>query len=118
MNKQDRFDKFTERARKVLNLAQEEAQRLMHNSIGTEHILLGLIREGQGVAAHVLTQMGADLQGLRKATTQIVAQGSLPVLGEIGFSLEAKEAIHAATDEARRMNHHFVGTEHLLLGLA
>jgi ATP-dependent Clp protease ATP-binding subunit ClpA len=118
MNKQDRFDKFTERARKVLNLAQEEAQRLMHNSIGTEHLLLGLLREGQGVAAHVLTQMGADLQDLRKATTQIIAQGSVPVLGEIGLSLEAKEAIRAATDEARRMNHHFVGTEHLLLGLA
>ena len=118
MNKQDRFDKFTERARKVLSLAQEEAQRLMHNSIGTEHILLGLIREGQGVAAHVLIKMGADLQGLRKATTQVVEPGSVSVLGEIGFSLEAKEAIQAAMDEARRMNHRFVGTEHILLGLA
>src|SRR5579859_1396599 len=118
MNKQDRFDKFTERARKVLNLAQEEAQRLMHNSIGTEHILLGLIREGEGVAAHVLIRMGADLQSLRKATTQVVELGSVSVLGEIEFSLEAKEAIRAAMDEARRMNHHFVGTEHLLLGLA
>ena len=118
MNKQDRFGNFTERARKVLNLAQEEAQRLMHNSIGTEHILLGLIREERGVAAHVLTHVGADLQSLREATSQIVEPGSVPVLGELRFSLEAKEAIHAATDEARRLNHHFVGTEHLLLGLA
>jgi ATP-dependent Clp protease ATP-binding subunit ClpA len=118
MNKQDRFDKFTERARKVLSLAQEEAQRLMHNSIGTEHILLGLIREGEGVAAHVLIRMGADLQSLRKATAQVVEPGLVPGVGEIKFSLEAKEAMHAATDEAWRMHHRFVGTEHLLLGLA
>jgi ATP-dependent Clp protease ATP-binding subunit ClpA len=118
MNKQDRFDRFTERARKVLSLAQEEAHRLMHNTIGTEHILLGLIREGQGIAAHVLTHMGADLQGLRNATVQLIERGSFPMLGEIGLSSEAKEAVQTAMDEARRMHHHLVGTEHLLLGLA
>jgi ATP-dependent Clp protease ATP-binding subunit ClpA len=118
MNKRDRFDKFTERARKVLSLAQEEAQRLQHSSIGTEHILLGLIREGQGVAAQVLIQLGTDLQSLRTATTQIIERGSVSVLGELGFTPEAKEALRAATDEARRMHHHYIGTEHLLLGLA
>ncbi len=117
MNKQDRFDTFTERARKVLSLAQEEAQRLMHTTVGTEHILLGLIREGQGVAARILINMGTDLQSLRLATIQGIEQGTHPVLGEIGLSSDAKVAVRAAIDEARRMNHHFVGTEHLLLGL-
>ncbi len=118
MNKQERFGKFTERARKVLSLAQEEAQRLRHRSIGTEHILLGLLQEGQGVAAHVLSHMGADLPRLRAATEQFMEKGDVPVRGEIGFAEEAKEAITAAMEEAQRLNQHFIGTEHLLLGLA
>src|SRR5260370_31771594 len=75
MNDRDRFDKFTERARKVLSLAQEEAQRLHHNYIGTEHLLLGLVREGEGVPAKVLTSLGVDLQKLRKAVEDIIRLG-------------------------------------------
>ncbi len=118
MNKQDRFGKFTERARKVLKLAQEEAQRLQHSSIGTEHILLGLLREGQGVGAHVLSHMGADLPRLRIATEQILGKGAAHVRGEIGFTEEAEEALRAAMDEVQHLNLRYIGTEHILLGLA
>ena len=114
----DRFDKFTERARKVLTLAQEEAQRFNHNYIGTEHLLLGLVREGDGVAAKVLDEPG------RRAATRsaravefIIGRGDRPVIGEIGLTPRAKKVIELAVDEARRLNHHYIGTEHLLLGL-
>src|SRR6266705_2081307 len=96
MHDRDRFDKFTERARKVLSLAQEEAQRFQHNYIGTEHLLLGLVRE---------------------AVEEIIGRGDRIVLGEIGLTPRAKKVIELALDEARRLNHDYIGTEHLLLGL-
>ena len=117
MNDRDRFDKFTERARKVLRLAQEEAQRLQHNYIGTEHLLLGLVREGEGVAGKVLTSLGVDLEKVRKAVEDIIGRGDSIVLGEIGLTPRAKKVIELAFDEARLLDHHYIGTEHLLLGL-
>src|SRR5438067_6983894 len=113
----DRFDKFTERARKVLSLAQEEAQRFQHNYIGTEHLLLGLVREGEGVAAKVLSNLGVELNKVRSAVEFIIGRGDRIVLGEIALTPRAKKVIELAVDEARRMNHHYIGTEHLLLGL-
>ncbi|HEV2581954.1 MAG TPA: Clp protease N-terminal domain-containing protein [Ktedonobacteraceae bacterium] len=117
MHSRDRFNKFTERARKVLQLAQEEAQRLNHNYIGTEHLLLGLVREGEGVAAKVLTELGVDLEKVRKAVEDIIGRGDRTVYGEVGLTPRAKKVMELAVDEARRLNHHYIGTEHLLLGL-
>src|ERR1044071_6649118 len=111
------FDKFTERARKVLTLAQEEAQRFNHNYIGTEHLLLGLVREGEGVAAKVLANMGVELNKVRSAVEFIIGRGDRMVMGEIGLTPRAKKVIELAVDEARRLNHQYIGTEHLLLGL-
>ena len=113
----DRFDKFTERARRVLTLAQEEAQRFNHNYIGTEHLLLGLVREGEGVAAKVLANLGVELNKVRSAVEFIIGRGDRAVVGEIGLTPRAKKVIELAVDEARRLNHHYIGTEHLLLGL-
>jgi ATP-dependent Clp protease ATP-binding subunit ClpA len=117
MTDRDKFNKFTERARKVLSLAQEEAQRFQHNYIGTEHILLGLIREGEGVGAKVLRNLGVDLQRAHDSVEFIIGRGDRIVLGEIGLTPRAKKVIEYAVDEARRLNHHYIGTEHLLLGL-
>jgi ATP-dependent Clp protease ATP-binding subunit ClpC len=117
MNDKERFDKFTERARKVLSLAQEEAQRFNHNYIGTEHLLLGLVREGDGVAAKVLSNLGVELNKVRSAVEFIIGRGDRIVLGDIGLTPRAKKVIELAVDEARRLNHHYIGTEHLLLGL-
>src|SRR4051794_469687 len=113
----DRFDKFTERARRVLTLAQEEAQRFNHNYIGTEHLLLGLVREGDGVAAKVLANLGVELNKVRSAVEFIIGRGDRAVLGEIGLTPRAKRVIELAVDEARRLNSGYIGTEHLLLGL-
>ncbi|MFN0096090.1 MAG: ATP-dependent Clp protease ATP-binding subunit [Dehalococcoidia bacterium] len=113
----DRFDKFTERARRVLTLAQEEAHRFNHNYIGTEHILLGLVREGDGVAAKVLANLGVELNKVRSAVEFIIGRGDRTVLGEIGLTPRAKKVIELAVDEARRLTHSYIGTEHLLLGL-
>ena len=113
----DRFDKFTGRARTVLSLAQVEAQRLNHNYMGTEHLLLGLIAEGDGVAARVLRGLGIQLATVRAAVEHIIGRGDRIVLGEIGLTPRAKKVIELAVDEARRLNHHYIGTEHLLLGL-
>jgi ATP-dependent Clp protease ATP-binding subunit ClpC len=113
----DRFDKFTERARRVLTLAQEEAQRFNHNYIGTEHLLLGLVREGDGVAAKVLANLGVELSKVRSAVEFIIGRGDRAVMGEIGLTPRAKKVIELAVDEARRLNHHYIGTEHVLLGL-
>src|SRR5438445_8530475 len=113
----DRFDKFTERARKVLQLAQEEAQRFNHNYIGTEHLLLGLVREGEGVAAKVLANLGVELNKVRSAVEFIIGRGDRAVMGEIGLTPRAKKVIELAVDEARRLGHHYIGTEHLVLGL-
>jgi len=117
MNERDRFDKFTERARKVLSLSQEEAQRFQHNYIGTEHLLLGLVREGEGVAAKVLSNLGVELNRVRDTVEAIIGRRDRIVLGEIGLTPRAKKVIELAVDEARRLNHHYIGTEHLLLGL-
>ncbi len=112
-----RFDKFTERARKVLTLAQEEATRLNHNYIGTEHLLLGLVREGDGVAARVLANLGVELPRVRAAVEHIVGRGDRMIVGEVGLTPRAKVVIELGVNEARRLGHHYIGTEHLLLGL-
>jgi len=113
----ERFDKFTDRARKVLTLAQDEAQRFNHNYIGTEHLLLGLVREGEGVAARVLENMNVELAKVRTAVEFIIGRGDRPVVGEVGLTPRAQRVIELASDEARRLGHNYIGTEHLLLGL-
>ncbi len=113
----DRFDKFTARARKVLTLAQEEAGRLNHNYIGTEHLLLGLIREGEGIAAKALASMDVDLERARGEVELIIGRGDRMVVGEIGLTPRAKRVIDLAVDEARILKHRYIGTEHLLLGI-
>jgi ATP-dependent Clp protease ATP-binding subunit ClpA len=176
MNDRSRFDKFTDRARKALSLAQEEAQRFQHTYIGTEHLLLGLVREGEGVAAKVLSNLGVELKDVRDTVMErliqmpgseltererqvltlvargytdkqiadnlyvseqtarkhvsrildklglsrhevIIGRGDRLVRGEIGLTPRAKKVIELAVDEARRLNHPAIGTEHLLLGL-
>lgn len=117
MNERDRFDKFTERARKVLSFAQEEAQRFQHNYIGTEHLLLGLVREGEGVAAKVLSNLGIELYRVREAVEFIIGRGDRIVLGEIGLTPRAKRVIELAKVKAKSMKHHYVGVERLLIGL-
>jgi ATP-dependent Clp protease ATP-binding subunit ClpA len=119
LDRGDKFDKFTERTRKVLSLAQEEAQRLNHSYIGTEHLLLGLVDEGEGVAAKALINMGVQLEKVRAKVEFIIGhrKGDRIVVGEIGFTPRAKKVIELAVDEARRLNHHYIGTEHILLGL-
>jgi len=112
-----RFEKFSERARRVLSLAQEEAQRFNHNYIGTEHILLGLVRETEGVAAKVLANLNVELVKVRSAVEFIIGRGERPTPGEIGLTPRAKKVIELAVDEARRLGHHYIGTEHLLIGL-
>ena len=112
-----RFEKFSEGARRVLTLAQEEAQRFNHSYIGTEHILLGLVRETEGLASQVLANMGVDLDKVRSAVEFIIGRGERPILGDIGLTPRAKKVIELAVDEARRMNHNHIGTEHLLIGL-
>jgi ATP-dependent Clp protease ATP-binding subunit ClpC len=112
-----RFEKFSERARRVLSLAQEEAQRFNHNYIGTEHILLGLVRETEGVAARVLSNLNVEHVKVRSAVEFIIGRGERPTPGEIGLTPRAKKVIELAVDEARRLNHHYIGTEHLFIGL-
>jgi ATP-dependent Clp protease ATP-binding subunit ClpC len=113
----DRFDKFTDRARKVLTLAQDEAQRFNHNYIGTEHLLLGLVREGEGVAARVLENMNVELAKVRTAVEFIIGRGDRPVVGEVGLTPRTKRVIGLAIDEALSLHHDSVGTGHLLLGI-
>jgi ATP-dependent Clp protease ATP-binding subunit ClpC len=112
-----RFEKFSERARRVLTLAQEEAQNFNHSYIGTEHILLGLLREDEGVGAKVLANLGVSLSKARSAVEFIIGRGEKPVTGEIGLTPRAKRVIELAIDEARHLGHNYIGTEHLLLGL-
>jgi excisionase family DNA binding protein len=113
----DRFDRFTERSRRVLTLAQEESARFNHNYIGTEHLLLGLLRETESVGARALASMGVEPEGVRSAIEAIVGRGQQTAMGEVGLTPRAKRAIELAVEEARRLGHHYVGTEHLLLGL-
>ncbi|MFC1981167.1 ATP-dependent Clp protease ATP-binding subunit [Chloroflexota bacterium] len=112
-----RFEKFSERARRVLTVAQEEARSLNHSYIGTEHILLGLVREEEGVAAKVLTNLGIGLGKVRSAVEFIIGRGEKPSTGETGLTPRAKKVIELAIDEARQLGHNYIGTEHLLLGL-
>ncbi len=112
-----RFEKFSERARRVLTIAQEEARNLNHSYIGTEHILLGLAREEDGVAAKILTNLGVSLGKVRSAVEFIIGRGEKPSTGETGLTPRAKKVIEMAIDEARQLGHNYIGTEHLLLGL-
>jgi ATP-dependent Clp protease ATP-binding subunit ClpC len=112
------FDRFTERARKVILLAKEEAKRFNHDYIGTEHILLGLIKEGEGVAAAVLQNLGLNLDMIRLEVEKLVQPGPSTVTsGDIPFTPKAKKVIELAMDEAKSLGHNYIGTEHLLLGL-
>jgi hypothetical protein len=113
----DRFDLFSDEARKVLTLAQDEAQRHDHGYIGTEHFLLALIRDADTAAARALLSLPVDLERLRSAVEFIVGRGDRPVSGEIGLTAGAKRSVELAIDEARRLRHHEIGTGHLLLGL-
>lgn len=113
----DRFDRFTERARKSLNFAHEEAQRLQHNYIGTEHLLLGLLREGDGIAGQILSELDTGLDHTRTAVEHLIGRGDRPVAGQLGMTPRAKKVIELGVDEARQLNHHYIGTEHILLGL-
>ncbi|HUV75750.1 MAG TPA: ATP-dependent Clp protease ATP-binding subunit [Dehalococcoidales bacterium] len=112
-----RFEKFSERARRVLTIAQEEARQLNHNYIGTEHILLGLVREEEGVAAKVLINLGVALSKVRSAVEFIIGRGEKASTNETGLTPRAKRVIELAIDEARNLGHNYIGTEHLLLGL-
>src|ERR671929_1308396 len=109
---------FTDRVRKVLAMAREEAIRLQHDYVGTEHILLGLIREGEGVAAAVLTNLSVDLEQVQERIEESVRRGKATIaLGELPYTSRAKKVLEFAMAEARELNHSYVGTEHLLLGL-
>jgi ATP-dependent Clp protease ATP-binding subunit ClpC len=112
-----RFEKFSERARRVLSLAQEEAQHFNHNYIGTEHVLLGLVREPEGNGTRVLVSMGVDLSKIRSSVEFIIGRGEKPIEGDVGLTPRAKKVIELAVDEAREMSHQYIGTEHLLIGL-
>ena len=111
-----RFEKFSERARRVLSLAQEEAQKFNHNYIGTEHILLGLARETEGVGAKVLSNLEVELSKVRSAVEFIIGRGESHTPGEIGLTPRAKKVIELAVDEARKLRHQYIGTEHILIG--
>jgi len=115
--KRDPFEHFTVRARTVLELAQSEAKRYNHNYIGTEHLLLGLVREGEGVAARALTNLGIELTEVRSAVEFVIGRGGRQVTGEVGLTPRAKKVVELAVDEAHRLGTHYVSTEHLLLGL-
>ncbi|MDI6807978.1 MAG: ATP-dependent Clp protease ATP-binding subunit [Candidatus Eisenbacteria bacterium] len=111
-------DKFTERLKKVIYLAREEAARLHHDYIGTEHLLLGIVRQGEGVAADVLHNLGLDLDTVRQTVESMVSEsGGTMTIGEIPFTPRAKRVLELSVDEARQLGHNYVGTEHLLLGL-
>ncbi len=112
------FNRFTERARKVIVLAKEEARRFNHDYIGTEHLLLGLIREGEGVAAAVLQKLGLGLEAIRLEIEKLVQPGpSTQIQGDVPFTPRSKKALELAAEEARALGHNYIGTEHLLLGL-
>ena len=111
------FERFTDRARRVVVLAQEEARMLDHNYIGTEHILLGLIGEGEGVAAKALESLGISLEAVRQQVEEIIGRGQQAPPGHIAFTPRAKKVLELALREAQQLGHNYVGTEHILLGL-
>src|SRR5882757_3134623 len=111
------FERFTDRARRVVVLAQEEARMLNHNYIGTEHILLGLIHEGEGVAAKALESLGISLEGIRSQVEEIIGQGQQAPSGHIPFTPRAKKVLELSLREGLQLGHNYIGTEHILLGL-
>ena len=111
------FERFTDRARRVVVLAQEEARMLNHNYIGTEHILLGLIHEGEGVAAKALESMNISLEAVRQQVEEIIGQGQAAPTGHIPFTPRAKKVLELSLREALQLGHNYIGTEHILLGL-
>ncbi len=112
------FDRFTDRAKKVMNLARQEAQRFNHEYLGTEHVLLGLVQEGSGVAANVLKNMGIELDKIRMEVEKIVKTGpSMVTMGQLPFTPRAKKVLELSMEEASNLGHNYIGTEHLLLGL-
>jgi ATP-dependent Clp protease ATP-binding subunit ClpC len=111
------FERFTERARRVVVLAQEEARMLNHNYIGTEHILLGLAREGEGVAARALESLGISLEAVRQQVEEIIGRGQEAPSGHIPFTPRAKKVLELSLREAQQLGHNYIGTEHILLGL-
>jgi ATP-dependent Clp protease ATP-binding subunit ClpC len=111
------FERFTDRARRVVVLAQEEARMLNHNYIGTEHILLGLIHEGEGVAAKALESLGISLEAVRQQVEEIIGQGQQAPSGHIPFTPRAKKVLELTFREALRLGHNYIGTEHILLAL-
>ena len=111
------FERFTDRARRAVELAQEEARRLNHNYIGTEHILLGLIREGEGVAARALESLGISLEAVRQQVEKIIGRGQQAPSGHIPFTPRAKKVLELSLREAKALGHNYIGTEHILLGL-
>jgi ATP-dependent Clp protease ATP-binding subunit ClpC len=111
------FERFTDRARRVVVLAQDEARMLNHNYIGTEHILLGLTREGQGVAARTLESLGISLDAVRQQVEEIIGRGQQAPSGHIPFTPRAKKVLELSLREARQLGHDYIGTEHILLGL-
>jgi ATP-dependent Clp protease ATP-binding subunit ClpC len=112
------FERFTERARQVVVLAQDEARELRHNYIGTEHLLLGLLREEDGLGARVLGELGVTLEGVRSDVGLIIGQGDEAMTGQIPFTPRAKRVLELSLNEATELGHGYIGTEHLLLGLA
>ena len=111
------FERFTDRARRVVVLAQEEARMLSHNYIGTEHILLGLIHEGDGIAAKALESLGVSLEAVRAQVEEIIGQGQQAPSGHIPFTPRAKKVLELSLREAVRLKHRYIGSEHVLLGL-
>jgi ATP-dependent Clp protease ATP-binding subunit ClpC len=111
------FEKFTERARRVVVLAQEEARLLNHSAIGTEHLLLGIVHEGRGVAARALEALGIRLAAVRRAIEREVPRGASPAVGTLSFSPRAKKSLENALRESLQLGHNYIGTEHILLGL-
>jgi ATP-dependent Clp protease ATP-binding subunit ClpA len=111
------FERFTDRSRRVVVLAQEEARMLNHNYIGTEHILLGLVHEGEGVAARALDVLGISLDAVRREVQDIIGQGQAASTGHIPFTPRAKKVLELALREALQLGHNYIGTEHILLGL-
>jgi ATP-dependent Clp protease ATP-binding subunit ClpC len=112
------YERFTDRARKVMVLANQEAQRFNHEYIGTEHVLLGLIKEGSGVAANVLKNLGIDLKHIRLKDEKLVQSGpDMVTMGKLPHTPRTKKVIEHAMEESLRLGHNYVGTEHLLLGL-
>lgn len=112
------YDKFTDRARKIMQLANQEAQRFNHEFIGTEHIILGMVKEGTGVAAHVFKERGIDLRKIRLEVEKAIRPGpDMVTMGKLPQTPRAKKVVEYAMEEARNLNHNYVGDEHILIGL-